>query len=90
MKRARCKCGRVKRKAASMCNTCHKIFMAKIRKEAQEIVTTGVCPKCGAKLVFNNALPGWWQCSCYGTWKQDKRFPENVNKPNCNFQCFTE
>ena len=66
----------------------HKDRMEEIHKESIEIVSKGVCPKCGTKLVRNLALAGWWQCGCYGEVIFKK--PENINKPKCSFQCFTE
>jgi len=42
--------------------------------EANRIVATGKCPRCGSPLKRNNSLAGWWQCSAVGA---------------CLFQCFT-
>ena len=41
--------------------------IAEARQEAQEIVATGKCPKCGTKLVRNSSILGWYQCG--GIWK---------------------
>lgn len=50
------------------------------------IVTTGVCPDCGAGLRRNNSLTGWWQCQQFGA----EGFRKDSSKPSCNWQGFTE
>ena len=85
-KMSRCKCGKVKSKHSDKCNTCHKARMDECHREAQAIVNTGRCPKCGDTLERNLALSGWWQCANYGTRKLDNGRADN---PNCDFQTFT-
>ena len=86
--RTYCTCGKIKSKYSTYCNSCHKKRMDAFHKEAIELVKTGKCPQCGSKLVRNSAIAGWWQCSCYGNWKEV--FKENKDRPDCSFQCFTE
>ena len=56
--------------------------------EAREIVKKGVCPHCGARLRYNSAIAGWWQCGRYGV--DQFRDPEYRGHPDCSFQCFTQ
>lgn len=56
------------------------------REETQRIVASGVCPVCGSGLRRNNALSGWWQCEQFGA----KGFRKDDNRPECNWQGFTE
>lgn len=58
---------------------------AAILAEAQAVVRSGKCPKCGAGLRSNLALTGWWQCAQYGA----DGFRADKTKPACSFQCFT-
>lgn len=66
----------------------HRDRMAQVHAEARAIVATGVCPDCGTALRRNLGLHGWWQCDAYG--HPDFRRPENRQKPDCAFQCFTD
>ncbi len=84
---SRCTCGKVKSKYLPKCKACLDQYLNQKYKEATAIVEKGVCPRCGSKLVRNNALPGWWQCSQYGNWKYREGDP---NKSDCGFQTFTE
>jgi hypothetical protein len=52
------------------------------------ILETGKCPQCGAELVRNSALTGWYQCACYGN--ADRRKPECRDRPDCSFQMFVD
>ena len=52
------------------------------------IVATGKCPDCGAPLVRNMAIAGWYQCAAYPCLQMRK--PEFKDLPKCEFQCFTE
>jgi hypothetical protein len=54
--------------------------------EANEIVSGGKCPTCGAGLRRNNSMAGWWQCEQLGA----EGFRKDATKPSCNFQTFTE
>lgn len=54
--------------------------------EARRIVTSGVCPQCGAGVRRNLALTGWYQCKQFGS----DGFRENSSKPSCSWQTFTE
>ena len=87
-KMSRCECGRVKSKYSRTCTTCHNNRMAECKAEAISVVKTGKCPNCGAGLVRNNALAGWYQCGCYSDRRLRK--PEFNGLPDCSFQCFTE
>lgn len=66
----------------------HQARMEALKAEARRIVATGQCPNCGSPLVYNNALPGWWQCAGYAS--DDFRKPEHRHLPKCHFQTFTE
>jgi hypothetical protein len=66
----------------------HKARMAELKAEAGRIVAGGKCPQCGAGLVRNLALAGWWQCGAYGS--EGFRRPEFAGLPSCSFQTFTE
>lgn len=59
-----------------------------IHETNRQIVVTGKCPDCGAGLVRNSSLRGWWQCGAFG--RLDFRKPEYRVLPDCGFQCFTE
>ncbi len=83
---SRCDCGKVKSRDSRTCLTCHKKRMQECYDRARAIVVIGLCPECGTKLVRNNALLGWWQCGCYGTWKLTTG---NIGRPDCGFQTFT-
>jgi len=52
------------------------------------ILETGKCPQCGADLVRNTALTGWYQCACYGN--ADRRKAEYRERPGCSFQMFID
>ena len=52
-------------------------------KDNQNILKTGVCPRCGTKLVRNNSMTGWWQCGHVGS----PGF-QAVPGPPCDFQFF--
>ena len=84
--RSRCACGKVKGKFAAECNACYKARMSKLYALAQEVVSKGVCPTCGASLKRNLSLTGWWQCEQYGA----EGFRKDSTKPACSFQTFTE
>ena len=73
---SRCACGKQKSKHSDTCRKCHQEYMDKIHAEVQAIVDTNTCPTCGASLIKNNALFGWWQCSRYAH--------------GCSWQGFTE
>lgn len=79
------KCGRRCGKYMTLCASCHKADMERIHAEAQAIVATGKCPKCGQPLKRNLALTGWWQCVCC----TDYPAPQYAHLPKCSFQCFT-
>lgn len=64
----------------------HAARMNALREAARQVVATGCCPQCGAKLRRNLALAGWWQCSQYGA----EGFRADSTKPACSFQTFTE
>jgi hypothetical protein len=38
----------------------------KLRAEGIAVVSTGVCPCCGQKIVRNLSITGWFQCAGYG------------------------
>jgi threonine synthase len=80
-----CKCGRRMSKYANTCKACHKTRMAELHAEAQAIVATGKCPKCGLPLKRNLAITGWWQCSRCTDYPE----PEYAQYQKCSFQCFT-
>ena len=82
-----CKCGKRMSKHSYDCKSCHDVRMDNIRARDYRYWKSHACPECGSKLVRNNALAGWWQCSQYGNWKLSVG---DLNKPNCSFQCFTE
>jgi hypothetical protein len=48
---------------------------------AWQIVNTGVCPSCGAGLIRNSALSGWWQCGAYAA--ESHRQPQFAGLPKC-------
>ena len=56
-----------------------------LQTEAREIVATGICPDCGAKLRRNLSITGWWQCEQYGA----PNFRKIGTNAACDFQCFT-
>lgn len=66
----------------------HVARMNAIHAANQQIVASGICPDCGTSLRRNLALTGWWQCDAVG--RPDYRRPENRDKADCSFQCFTE
>ena len=79
---SRCACGRRKSRNLNQCTKCHEEMMAREIAKAQAIVATGRCPECGAPLVPNSSILGWYQCQNYG----------NINPAkthSCGFQCFT-
>jgi hypothetical protein len=59
--------------------------LARLR-EAAAILATKVCPQCGAKLVRNTSLTGWWQCGAYAC--EAMRKMEFAGLPSCSFQMF--
>lgn len=73
------------RKAAVRCDACYRERNARQLAEAQAVVATGRCPKCGQGLRRNLALAGWWQCSGFGA----EGFRAAGSTP-CDFQTFTE
>ena len=84
-KRSRCECGKVKRKYSHRCDTCEKERNEKRIAEAVKIVSTGICPQCGAPLKRNLSMTGWWQCEQYGA----DTHRADPSKPSCSFQTFT-
>lgn len=64
----------------------YKIKMDNLRAEAIRVVTSGVCPYCGAGLRRNLAIAGWYQCQQFGA----DGFRKDSTKSACSFQCFTE
>jgi len=83
--RSKCECGRTKTRYAHRCSKCQAAHDAARIAEAKAIVSTGVCPDCGARLRRNLSLTGWWQCSQLGA----DGFRADSTKPSCNFQTFT-
>jgi len=79
-------CGKRRSRFAQWCRACTKQKLDEAHKEAQAIVATGKCPRCGKGLKRNLALPGWWQCEQYGA----PRFRADPEGPECSFQIFTE
>ena len=59
-----------------------------IQARNRAILDTGKCPQCGAELVRNSALTGWYQCACYGN--ADRRKAEYRERPGCSFQMFID
>ena len=59
-----------------------------IQARNRAILETGKCPQCGAELVRNTAMTGWYQCACYGN--ADRRKPEYRERPDCSFQMFVD
>ena len=80
-KRSRCECGKVRRKYAHRCDACERERNEKRIAEAQAIVSTGICPQCGAPLKRNLAMTGWWQCEQYGA----DTHRADPSKPACSF-----
>lgn len=74
---------RAERKAA-------KEKMQKSREEAMKHVSRGTCPECGEKLYRNLALIGWWVCGSRGADGFRRDGKTSVEKPSCDFQCFTD
>jgi hypothetical protein len=66
----------------------HRARMAALKEAARSIVATGTCPDCGAPLIRNNSLAGWWQCAAYAT--PAFRALKYRALPACHFQTFTE
>jgi len=72
----------------------HKARMAGLKAAAVAIVATGKCPQCGAPLIRNTSLTGWFQCAAYGA----KGFRGGLGQnraefdalPACSFQTFTD
>ena len=64
----------------------YRARMDKVFAEASAIVSTGLCPTCGAKLKANLSLTGWWQCEQLGA----ESFRKDASKPSCSFQTFTQ
>lgn len=58
----------------------------KAQEETRRIVAGGICPSCGAGLRRNTSMAGWWQCEQFGA----KGHRKDDNKPECNWQGFTE
>jgi hypothetical protein len=79
-------CGRCK--PGRRCRKHHAERMATLHARAAAIVAGGRCPDCGAGLVRNLALAGWWQCGAYAA--ESHRRPEYRGLPACGFQTFTE
>jgi len=68
----------------------HEARMAAIHAEAQAIVATGKCPRCGNALHRNSSMTGWWQCSCYPSpAMRTVGYVDMERYPKCDFQCFT-
>lgn len=74
-----------KGRATRLRNAESKARMAEEQARVQAIVASGCCPKCGAGLVRNWALTGWWQCGQYGA----VGFRKDNSKPACSWQGFT-
>lgn len=55
-------------------------------QETARIVASGICPSCGSQIKRNLALSGWYQCVQFGA----VGFRREANKPQCNWQGFTE
>jgi len=73
----------------------HQARMRALREEAQRVVQTGRCPECGAPLVRNLALAGWWQCCCKGEpgfrgCDREPSLARYKSQPRCEFECFVE
>jgi len=83
---SRCSCGARKSRYATYCKACDAARRAERVASALAIVSTGVCPDCGAQLRRNLSLTGWWQCSQLGavTHRADP------SMPSCDFQVFTD
>jgi hypothetical protein len=75
-------------KNATRCRACEEQRSRERHEEAARIVATGKCPNCGAGLVRNLALAGWWQCGAHG--EPSFRRPEYRELPPCDFQTFTQ
>ena len=82
----RCECGKRIGRYARECRECFKAKMDRIHVEAQAIVATSRCPRCGAPLRRNLALAGWWECAQRGA----PGFRADAGRPSCDFQVFTE
>lgn len=65
-----------------------KVRLAELQAKARSVVATGKCPDCGAPLLRNLAIAGWWQCAGYAS--PAFRKPEYRDLPKCSFQTFTE
>lgn len=79
---ATCTCGKRMSKYANECKACFKARTNELRAEALQIVSKGICPTCGRKLVRNSSLAGWWQCEQYGA----EGFRADATQPSCNYQ----
>jgi hypothetical protein len=66
---------------------CYKCDREMRYEAARAIVAKGTCPRCGAPLYRNNALPGWWQCEALPS--PGFRHKGFENLPKCSFQIFT-
>jgi hypothetical protein len=84
--RNRCGCGKVMSRYSNGCNSCWAEKQKARVADAVAVVRTGVCPTCGAKLVRNLSMSGWWQCEQLGA----VRFRKDPSKPSCSWQVFTE
>ncbi len=84
MKRARCECGKVRRKAMPRCDSCEKVRRDARLEEGRKIVAGGTCPRCSRPLKQNLSLQGWYQCVQFGA----KGFRKDAESPSCNFQTF--
>ena len=74
---------RAERKAA---RTASLERIQKAQEETRAIVAKGACPTCGAGLVRNLSLTGWWQCEQLGA----EGFRKDASRPSCSWQGFTE
>ena len=66
-------------------NKASKARIEAAQAQTREVVSAGVCPQCGSKLVRNLALTGWWQCEQYGAETHRARAAD----PACSWQGFT-
>ena len=65
------------------------------RAKAKAVVHSGVCPLCGAPLVRNITIGGWYTCAAYGKPGSRGAFdgtgkphPEYDALPACGYQVF--
>lgn len=55
-------------------------------QRTRDIVAARKCPQCGAGLVYNSSIAGWWQCEQFGM----PQFRKDPLKGPCNWQGFTQ